>query len=40
MYAPSLQQEFGICGIYMNCEVRRGDEENNKLEIFGEHFPQ
>jgi hypothetical protein len=40
MYAPSLQREFGIYGKYMNCEVRRGDEESNKLEIFGEHFPQ
>jgi hypothetical protein len=24
----------------MNYEVRCGDEENSKLEVFGEHFPQ
>jgi hypothetical protein len=40
MCAPSLQREFGIYGKYMNSEVRGGDEENNKLEVFREHFPQ
>jgi hypothetical protein len=41
MCAPSLQRECGIYGKYMNCEceVRGGDEEDNKLEVFGEHFP-
>jgi hypothetical protein len=40
MCVPSLQREFGIYGKYMNCKVRGGDEENNKLEVFREHFPQ
>jgi hypothetical protein len=40
MCVPSLQREFVIYGKYMNCEVRGDDEESNKLEVFGEHFPQ